>query len=78
MKLDIYGDSNITVNKSNNYDGCSWNVSLNSYHSDNLNWIMTFRAEYEREKKLREDHPAIKNAWDQYQVIKTLAQKEQA
>jgi hypothetical protein len=41
-----------------------------------LNWLSAFKYEHEQELKLREEIPAVKNAWEQYQVVKILAKKE--
>jgi len=72
----IYGDEIIWVTKSDIYGGEELRISVNSNHKDNLIWLQTFRTEHEREKKLREENVAVKNAWEQYQVVKALAQKE--
>lgn len=72
----IYGDDMIWVNKNDVYGGEELRISMSSIAKDNLNWLQTFRAEQEAEKKLREENAAVKNAWEQYQVVKALAQKE--
>ena len=72
----IYGDDIISVYKSEVYGGEELRISVTQHHKDSLNWLMIFRQEYEKEKKLREENQAVKNAWEQYQVVKTLAQKE--
>lgn len=66
------------------YDGVAWLALSNSYADISLSmeadsllrWVRDHRIKIEEEEKLRNDHPAVKNAWEQYQVIKTLSQKE--
>ena len=72
----VYGDDIISVYTSDTYGGQDLRISVTQHHKDSLNWLMIFRQEYEKEKKLREENQAVKNAWEQYQVVKTLAQKE--
>lgn len=65
------------------FDGNYWhkiannmaNISLSFDAEETLRWIKEYRFEVEKEKKLRENNQAVKNAWEQYQVIKTLAEK---
>jgi len=45
-------------------------------YADLLNWLSSFKYEHEQELKLREESLAVKNAWEQYQVVKALAKKE--
>jgi hypothetical protein len=61
-------------------DGMGWlpisttpSISLSPEVEELIRWAKQHRAEVEAEKKLRENHPAIKNAWEQYQVVKTLS-----
>lgn len=64
------------------YDGIAWHsvsntitgISLSPEIEDLLVWLRQHKAEVEAEKKLRDLHPAVKNAWEQYQVVKTLSQ----
>ena len=72
----IYGDEMIYTTLSDVYGGQELKISMNSVAKDNLQWLQNFRLEQEKEKKLREENLAVKNAWEQYQVVKTLAQKE--
>ena len=72
----IYGDDQIWVNTSDVYGGQELRISMNSVTKDNLMWLQNFRYEQEKEKKLREENQAVKNAYEQYQVVKALAQKE--
>jgi hypothetical protein len=74
----IYGDEMIYTTLSDVYGGQELKISMNSVAKDNLQWLQNFRYEQEKEKKLREENLAVKNAWEQYQVIKALAQKEKA
>lgn len=68
------------------YDGNMWmmlssaytSINLSSHANQLLNWVSSFMAEHEKEKKLREESQAVKNAWEQYQVVKILAEKETA
>lgn len=71
----FYGDATLACNKTDQYGGVDLMISMMEPHKSNLMWIDQFRKEYEQEKKLREESPAVKNAWEQYQVIKTLAMK---
>jgi len=72
----IYGDDQIYVSTNDIYGGQELRITMNSISKENLNWLQNFRMEHEKEKKLREENIAVKNAWEQYQVVKTLAQKE--
>ena len=72
----IYGDDQIWVTATDVYGGQELRITMNSIAKDNLYWLQQFRAEHEKEKKLREENVAVKNAWEQYQVVKALAQKE--
>jgi len=72
----IYGDEMIYTILNDVYGGQELKISMNSVAKDNLQWLQNFRYEQEKEKKLREESPAVKNAWEQYQVVKALAQKE--
>lgn len=72
----IYGDDVIWVTQTDIYGGQELRINMNSYYKEDLNWLKNFRQEQEAEKKLREENVAVKNAWEQYQVVKALAQKE--
>lgn len=62
-------------------DGVSWQsmssttagISLTPEVEDLLVWLRQHKKEVEEEKRLRESNQAVKNAWEQYQVIKTLS-----
>ena len=72
----IYGDEMIYTTMNDVYGGQELRINMNANAKDNLMWLQQFRYEYEKEQKLREENVAVKNAWEQYQVVKTLAQKE--
>ena len=72
----VQGDDVISVYTSDTYGGQELRISMSMYHKENLMWLQNFRSEYEKEKRLREENQAVKNAWEQYQVVKALAQKE--
>ena len=72
----VYGDDIISVYTSDTYGGQDLRICMTMYHKENMMWLQNFRMEHEKEKKLREENQAVKNAWEQYQVVKTLAQKE--
>ena len=72
----VYGDDVVWINTNDTYGGQELRISFNSMHKDNLLWLQNFRIEHEKEKRLREENVAVKNAWEQYQVVKALAQKE--
>jgi hypothetical protein len=76
MIKSIYGDDVIYASKVDAYGGVDINIHMTEPHKANLRWLAILREEYETEKRLRESHPAIQKAWEQYQVIKTLTQKE--
>ena len=67
------------------YDGVTWHqigttqaeIRLDPSVQNLLKWVADFRTEYEAEKRLRESNQAVKNAWEQYQVIKTLTQDKE-
>jgi hypothetical protein len=70
------GDGFILTNKIDVYGGVDLYVSINSTYRESLEWLLQFKYEHEAEKRLREENPAVKNAWEQYQVVKALSQKE--
>ena len=72
----LFGDDIISATKFDAYGGIDITINMNEPYKTNLRWLNMFRQEYEEEKKMRESHPAVQKAWEQYQVIKTLAQKE--
>jgi hypothetical protein len=74
----VYGDEIISLIKQDQYGGIDINLRTNSPYADDIRWLSKFRREYEEEKRLRETNQAVNKAWEQYQVIKTLAQKEPA
>jgi hypothetical protein len=37
-----------------------------------LQWVMEHKAKLEQEAELRQNNPALANAWDQYQVMMRL------
>lgn len=67
------------------YDGITWHqigtnnveIRLDPSVQSLLKWAADFRKEYEQEKSMRESNQAVKNAWEQYQVVKTLAQDKE-
>ena len=74
----VYGDDQVWVTTTDTYGGQELRINMNSVTKDNLMWLQEFRKEQEKEKKLREENQAVKNAYEQYQVVKSLAQKETA
>ena len=76
MIKNFYGDEILLCNKTDSYGGVDLSIRMVDYHKSNLTWLDSFRKEYETEKKLREESPAVKNAWEQYQVVKALTKKE--
>ena len=72
----IYGDEVISVYKTDVYGGEELRISMSMHHKENMMWLQRFRMEHEKELRLREENQAVKNAWEQYQVVKLLAQKE--
>ena len=74
----VYGDDIISLIRQDQYGGIDINLRTNQPYADDIRWLSKFRREYEEEKRLRENNQAVNKAWEQYQVIKTLAQKEPA
>ena len=74
----VYGDDIISLIRQDQYGGIDINLRTNTPYADDIRWLSKFRREYEEEKRLRENNQAVNKAWEQYQVIKTLAQKEPA
>ena len=74
-----YNSNTYTIEVS---DGVSWQpisntqtgISLSPEVEDLLAWLRRHKMEVEAEKRLRETNQAVKNAWEQYQVVKTLSQ----
>ena len=67
----VTGDDVISVYTSDTYGGQELRICMSMYHKENMMWLQNFRMEHEKEKKLREENQAVKNAWEQYQVVKT-------
>jgi hypothetical protein len=78
MIKNFYGDRFITASKTETYGGVDLSVSMSPMYTELLEWLVKFKQEHELEKRLREESPAVRNAWEQYQVVKTLATKEKA
>jgi hypothetical protein len=78
MIKNVMSDNIIQVYKMDTYGGVDLSVTMTPLYADLLNWLSKFKYEHEQELKIREESPAVKNAWEQYQVIKTLATKEKA
>ena len=76
MIKNVMSDHIIQVYKMDTYGGIDLSVTMTPLYADLLNWLSTFKYEYEQELKLREESPAVKNAWEQYQVVKALVKKE--
>ena len=76
MIKNVMSDHIIQVYKMDTYGGVDLSVTMTPTYADLLNWLSTFKQEHEQELKLREESPAVKNAWEQYQVVKALSQKE--
>ena len=78
MIKNVMSDHIIQVYKMDTYGGIDLSVTMTPKYADLLNWLSTFKQEHEQELKLREESTAVKNAWEQYQVVKALAKKETA
>ena len=76
MIKNINGDHIIQVYKMDTYGGVDLSVTMSPMYADLLIWLSMFKQEHEQELRLREESPAIKNAWEQYQIVKALAKKE--
>jgi hypothetical protein len=76
MIKNFYGDEFLYCNKTDSYGGIDMTVRISDPLKETLKWLDSFRKEYEVEQRLREESPAVKNAWEQYQVVKILAKKE--
>ena len=76
MLKNVYGDGVIMVSKNDTYGGVDFSVTMSQPYADDIRWLNQYRREYELEKNLRENSPAVKNAWEQYQVVKILTEKE--
>jgi hypothetical protein len=76
MIKNVISDHIIQVYKMDTYGGVDLSVTMTPTYADLLGWLSTFKHEHEQELKLREESPAVKNAWEQYQVVKALSQKE--
>jgi hypothetical protein len=78
MIKNVMSDHIIQVYKMDTYGGVDLSVTMTPTYADLLGWLSNFKYEHEQERVLRENNQAVKNAWEQYQVIKTLATKEKA
>jgi hypothetical protein len=76
MIKSMFGDEMIYVNKQDAYGGIDININMTEPHRTNLRWLSQFRYEYEEEKRLRETNQAVQKAYEHYEMIKMLAQKE--
>jgi hypothetical protein len=72
----VYGDEIISLIKQDQYGGIDINLRTNSPYADDIRWLSKFRREYEAEKRLRETNQAVQKAYEHYEMIKMLAQKE--
>jgi hypothetical protein len=78
MIKNFYGDEFLYCNKTDTFGGVDINIRISDSLKETLRWLDSFRKEYEVEQRLREESQAVKNAWEQYQVVKILAEKETA
>ena len=76
MIKNVMSDNIIHVYKMDTYGGIDLSVTMNPTYADLLIWLSMFKHDHEQEQKLREESLAVKNAWEQYQVVKALAKKE--
>ena len=76
MIKNVMSDHIIQVYKMDTYGGIDLSVTMTPLYADLLNWLSMFKYEHEQELILRENNQAVKNAWEQYQVVKILAKKE--
>jgi len=76
MIKSIFGDDVISASKMDAYGGVDITISMNDSCKANLRWLTQFRYEYEAEKRLRETNQAVQKAYEHYEMIKMLAQKE--
>jgi hypothetical protein len=76
MIKNVNGDHIIQAWKMDTYGGVDITVSMTPSYSELLSWLFKFKHEHEQELKLREESQAVKNAWEKYQVVKILAEKE--
>jgi hypothetical protein len=76
MIKNVMSDHIIQVYKMDTYGGIDLSVTMTPTYADLLNWLSMFKYEHEQELILRENNQAVKNAWEQYQVVKILAKKE--
>ena len=76
MIKNVMGDHIIQVYKMDAYGGVDLSVTMTPTYREMLDWLSRFKYEHEAEQRLREESPAVKNAWEQYQVVKALAKKE--
>lgn len=76
MIKNFYGDEFLYCSKMDSYGGVDMSIRIADHLKNNLVWLDNFRKEYEAECRLREESLAVKNAWEQYQVVKALAKKE--
>lgn len=72
----VYGDEFIMASTSDIYGGQQLNLSINPHYAQLLRWLHDFKRQHDAEVMLRESSEAVKNAWEQYQVVKALAVKE--
>ena len=72
MIKNVMSDNIIQVYKMDTYGGVDLSVTMTPLYADLLNWLSMFKYEYEQELKLREESLAVKNAWEQYQIILAL------
>ena len=76
MIKNVMSDHIIQVYKMDTYGGIDLSVTMTPLYADLLNWLSIFKYDHEQELKLREESPAVKNALEQYQVVKALTKKE--
>ena len=66
------------------YDGERWvqirtetAIGLAPEVEELLSWLRNYRQAQEREQQLIQRNAAVRRAWEQYQVVRTLAQEQQ-
>lgn len=76
MIKNFYGDNILYTSKIDSYGGVDLNIGMIPQYKEALEWLVQFKQEHEQEKLYRQNHPAVKNAYEQYQVVLQLSRSD--
>lgn len=69
IKIEIDPASFGWVRTEDTYGGKRYVVYVQQEWIDCLNWVKNYKAQLDKEIRLRESNPALASQWDQYQTM---------